>query len=81
MPEEQLTQLQEFIDMHEKFLGGVVDEDGPVLTRAAMETRAMALVLSGAMPPHIDLDITVLEIRDLLNDPAGLLPQKALMKG
>lgn len=81
MPEQQITQLQEYLVMWDTFQGGNDPEIGSGETEATMETRAMALVLSGCLPPPINLEVISNDVRRLLEDTAGLLPQKALMTG
>lgn len=81
MPEEQIKALEEYRLMNWKFRGEEEPEEGDVVDRSSMEIRAMALVLSGAIPPTIYLDDTMSTVQGLLEDPAGLLPRKALMTG
>lgn len=81
LPEEQITQLEEYQVMWKTFqsLERPRSDDGE--TAATMETRAMALVLSGCLPPPIDLQVIGESVETLLSDPAGLFPQKALTTG
>jgi len=67
--------------MSDKFQGEGDSQDGGLYDKAAMEIRAMALVLSGFIPPYIQLEQVIGEAEKLLEDTAGLLPQKALMTG
>jgi len=69
------------MEEYESFLGVDADPAGEGLERSTLETRAMALVLSGAIPPYIDLVETANSIELVLGNPASLLPQKALMSG
>jgi len=62
------------MEEYDNFQANTIGTADEVPREAALETRAMALVLSGAIPPYIDLEETA-------NNPASLLPQKALMSG
>jgi len=81
MPEEQITQLLEYETMWNTFQDLERPRNESEETAATMETRAMALVLSGCIPPPIDLEVIGESVERLLADRAGLLPQKALMTG
>ena len=81
MPEGQYETLERFKEMYTSFLSegppsSAYDDD-----KAALEIRAMALVLSGSIPPYIDLAETMKSCDLVLNSTASLLPQKALMTG
>lgn len=81
MPEEQVKQLEEYQMLWNTFQGLERPNNDFEDTPATMETRAMALVLSGCLPPPIDLEVIGDSVVTLLKDPAGLLPHKALMTG
>lgn len=64
------------------FRGGEEEDyDGRPTDKASMETRALALVLSGALPPTIDLEDCNASAILVLASDAGLLLQKALTTG
>lgn len=65
----------------DNFQANAIGTGDEVSSEAALETRAMALVLAGAIPPYIDLEETANSIQLVLGNPASLLPQKALMSG
>lgn len=62
-----------------------LDEEGPTdernVDKAALEIRAMALVLSGAIPPYIVLAECANSVELVLNNPASLLPSKGTDDG
>jgi len=69
------------MDEYGIFLGADGSSDERTESEAALETRGIALVLSGAIPPYIDIAETASACRLVLANPASLLPQKALMSG
>jgi len=69
------------MEEYDNFQANTIGTADEVPREAALETRAMALVLSGAIPPYIDLEETANSIHLVLGNPASLLPQKALMSG
>ncbi len=76
MPEEQLGALEAFLLEYNKSLEEIPFDDETQSLIPALETRAMALVLSGAIPPYIDLRETYLAVQLVLDNPASLLPSK-----
>ena len=61
---------------YSKSLEEIPDDDAASFERAALETRAMALVLSGAIPPFIDLVETCKTVQLILDNPVSLFPQR-----
>ncbi|HIB67461.1 MAG TPA: hypothetical protein EYO33_20755 [Phycisphaerales bacterium] len=73
--------LEVFLREYRKFLEYGIDQTNMQHERSALETRAVALVLSGAIPPYVNLVETVKDIELVLNNPASLLPSKGTDDG
>jgi len=66
---------------YRKFLEYGIDQTNMGHEKTALEMRAVAMVLSGAIPPYINLVETVKDVELVLNNPASLLPSKGTDDG
>jgi len=81
LPEGQQETLEAYMEAYKHFR--FLDEPLPAaqFDKAALEVRGMALVLSGAIPPYIDLEETATACDLVLANPASLLPSKGTDDG
>ena len=63
------------------FRESALEVNSMLVERTALETQGMALVLSGAIPPYIDLTETATSVRLVLNNPASLQSSKGTDDG